>query len=431
MSFLDTVKARIGNDVYLRLEEEAEKEVAVAKGMPLRGAHNEKKYYQPRHLLPTLLGECKLFQDKGLLILPNEVVTILFRCKLLAACGTRQEYDQLSGGNGWLNVQWSQKGQDLQTLIQQSFERLQSDIRDRELITRLTSYVSSPPVDSGSVQSFFDYLFKSLGAALEAFVADERLASAFLEPGKHDLTEATEFFQAPSIGYRCKGSREYCRWISTHWLRTFLNLLRVGSFVHPGQIVFAESAVKIEAPRGPVFLGDYATGCFLWDQDTKESWAKIPDGALFLSFGYRHLASIWLDKRTFPLLTQFVVDHKKIFDCLKNPWSEINTGGVAPTLDLLSSAVQIPDLGAKVLLIYTCLEHLFVPEGTKSNQKLYIIGGLKALKPSLLPWFDELYRLRCDYAHRGFVIRNERTIGLVKDSAKNAMVLLTAKLSVA
>ena len=265
---------------------------------------------------------------------------------------------------------------------------------------------------------------------MEAFVAAERLASAFLEPGKHDLTEATEFFQAPSIGHRCRGSREYCRWISTHWLRTFLNLLRVGSFVHPGHIQFGGWDVKIEAPTGPVFLGDHAIGCFAWNEDTKESWAKIPDGALFLSFGHRHLASMQLDKRTFPLLTQFVVDHKGVFDCLRNPWSEMNTGGVAPTLDLLSSAVQIPDLGAKVLLIYTCLEHLFVPEGTKGNQKLYIIGGLKALKPSLLPWFDELYKLRCDYAHRGFVIRDDRTLGLARASVKNAMALLTAKLSV-
>ena len=68
---------------------------------------------------------------------------------------------------------------------------------------------------------------------------------------------------------------------------------------------------------------------------------------------------------------------------------------------------------------------------TKANQKLYIIGGLKALKPSLVRWFDELYKLRCDYAHRGFVIRDERTVGLLRTSVKNAMVLLTAKLSVA
>src|SRR5262249_25943783 len=152
---------------------------------------------------------------------------------------------------------------------------------------------------------------------------------------------------------------------------------------------------------------------------------------LFLSFGYRHLASISLDNRTFPPLTRFMVDHKTVFDCLENPWSEMNTGGVAPTLDLLSSAVQIPDLRAKILLICTCLQHLFVPEGTKGNQKVYIIGGLKALKPSLVPWFDELYKLRCEYAHRGFVIRDDRTIGLARTSVRNAMVLLSAKLSVA
>ncbi|MGC1902241.1 MAG: hypothetical protein WA715_00305, partial [Candidatus Acidiferrum sp.] len=81
--------------------------------------------------------------------------------------------------------------------------------------------------------------------------------------------------------------------------------------------------------------------------------------------------------------------HKVIFDNLKNPWTLKNVSEVAPTLDILSSATQIPDLGAKILLIYTCLEHLFVPSNTGAESSKYIIGGLNALNRTLVPWFEE------------------------------------------
>jgi hypothetical protein len=55
---------------------------------------------------------------------------------------------------------------------------------------------------------------------------------------------------------------------------------------------------------------------------------------------------------------------------------------------------------------------------------------LKALKPQLIPWFNQLYSQRCDYAHKGFVIADDRTSSLVSDSIKNVMSLLAAKLSV-
>jgi hypothetical protein len=98
--------------------------------------------------------------------------------------------------------------------------------------------------------------------------------------------------------------------------------------------------------------------------------------------------------------------------------------------DILSSATQIPDLGAKILQIYCCLEHLFVPENTGAENKKYMIGGLKALKPQLSPWFDRLYLQRCEYAHQGFVLRTNETLGLITESMNNVMSLLVAKLSV-
>jgi hypothetical protein len=139
---------------------------------------------------------------------------------------------------------------------------------------------------------------------------------------------------------------------------------------------------------------------------------------------------MWLDIRNFSKVKRFMLDHRAIFDHLKNPWNATNTGDVAPTLDILSSATQIPDLGAKILLIYCCLEHLFVPEQAGAENKKYIIGGLKALKPQLSSWFDKLYQQRCEYAHKGFVLRTDETWKLISDSMTNVMSLLVAKLSV-
>ena len=55
---------------------------------------------------------------------------------------------------------------------------------------------------------------------------------------------------------------------------------------------------------------------------------------------------------------------------------------------------------------------------------------MNALAPQLLSWFDRLYDLRCDYAHKGFVLRDDGTMALIMDSMKNVMALLVAKLSV-
>jgi hypothetical protein len=186
----------------------------------------------------------------------------------------------------------------------------------------------------------------------------------------------------------------------------------------------------MRAPTYPVFLGDHSVGALKWDEDKRESWAKIPDGCLFLSFGYRGLADMCLDLRTFSKVEQFMYDHRAIFSCLKNPWNARSIRDVAPALDILSSATQIPDLGAKILLVYCCLEHLFVPRHAFTENKKYIVGGMNALGPQLLPWFDRLYNLRCAYAHKGFVLKDQETMGLVADSMKNVMTLLVAKLSV-
>ena len=103
------------------------------------------------------------------------------------------------------------------------------------------------------------------------------------------------------------------------------------------------------APTFPVFLGTHSHGCFCWDEDKKEPWLKIPDGCLWRSFGYRGISKIWLDSRTFEGIEKFLLEHKNIFNLLRNPWDKRYLNDIAPTLDILGSATQIPDLGAKVL----------------------------------------------------------------------------------
>jgi len=437
MAFLDTVRNKIGSEHWAELERVAEKEVARAMGMPLLDADKKENFYQQSLLLGELLGECDLFERAGLRILPTDVVNILFKCKLLRATNGEREYFQRSGGHSLFKTSgplpsWSERSEPLDVLIDRYFNSLEKEIVERTLLTRVSSF-SSVSSDSDP-QGFFQRLFSALALPFVSFFDDDyHLVEKHkrFEPRllSYDPAAATRFFTAPSLGYKASGSRVYCFWHASILLRTFLNLLRIASYVYPGQRDFGRD-VNMCAPTFPVFLGEHATGALQWQEDAKESWAKIPDGCLFLSFGYRGLSNMWLDLRTFPRLEKFICNHKVILNSLKNPWNPKNIMDIAPILDILSSATQIPDLGAKVLLIYCCLEHLFVPVNAYTENKKYIIGGMNALSPELLPWFNNLYNLRCSYAHKGFVLRDDQTMILIAESMKNVMKLLVGKLSV-
>jgi|HubBroStandDraft_4_1064222.scaffolds.fasta_scaffold86722_1 hypothetical protein len=437
MSFLDTIKAKVGAETYRHIENVADKEVALAMEMPLRDQYHQEKYYQPRVLLGELLSDFELFERVGLKIAPFDVVDILFKCKLLRASQTQHEFGQRCGGlfpilvDPALVVRWEEKAEGLDAVVDRHITQLEAAIKERVLLAPISSFTGLK--GDAQPRAFFENLFVDAGPPFECFFEDDQLIEKhrLLEPGlpSYGAKQAEEFFSAPSLGFRSTGSRNYCFWYSTAWLRTFLNLLRIGAYIYPGQIEFGMSDIKMMPPTFPVFLGEHAGEALRWDEDKRESWAKIPDGCLFRSFGYRGLAKSWFDRRTFPGLVKFFQSHKRILECLKNPWNSRSIRDVAPALDILSSATQIPDVGAKILLIYCCLEHLFVPKKAKTENTKYIVGAMNALAPDLLTWFDNLYDLRCDYAHKGFVLRDDRTLGLVMDSVKNAMALLLAKLS--
>jgi hypothetical protein len=435
MSFIDSIKAKIGGGRYGHFHAEAEKEVALAMQMELKDKFDQDQYYSPRLLLREFQADYEHFRKVGLEILPLDLFLVLFRCKLLRASQSEKEFQQRSDrpiffANNAMRPQWADKAVPFDALENKYVNGLETDIRERTLI----SPINSLNPDQGSMdrqQSFFEDLFHTLAIPMVIFLQDLIERHKRSEPGlrAYELETAKKFFSAPSLGYTTTGTETYCFWLGTVWLRTFLNMLRIACFINPGQIDFSLNA-KMEPPTFPVFLGRHAQGMYQWQEDKKESWEKLPDGSLFRSWGFRGLSNMWLDQRNCPATKQFMLDHICIFAHLKNPWSDKSARDVAPVLDILSSATQIPDLGAKLLLIYCCLEHLFVPSQVGADNRKYIIGGLNAIKPGLATWFRDLYDLRCEYAHKGFVLRTDRTLALIRDSMKNVMTLLAAKLSV-
>ena len=310
---------------------------------------------------------------------------------------------------------------------------LESDIQERTLIEPVNSLNTNRP-GAGQQEEFFEDLFQALSAPMvsSAIADDLTVEHKRREPGliSYELESAKNFVSFPSLGYVAAGTSSYCFWYGAAWLRTFLNMLRVAGFVNPGQVDFFLNA-KMEPPTFPVFLGRHAQGSYQWGEDQKEPWQKLPDGCLFRSWGFRGRYRIChLSHRNFGAIKRFVLRHKSIFEHLKSPWSDRSTKEVAPVLDILSSSTQIPDLGAKLLLIYCCLEHIFVPSQAGSENSKYIIGGLNALKPSLSTWFTDLYRQRNEYAHKGFVLRTDKTLALIRESMSNIIALLDAKLSI-
>src|SRR5437667_388147 len=85
MSYLDTIKTQIGQDRFERLEKEAEKELSLALNMPLKNQYGDKQYYRKRVLIGELFDDCQFFDEKGLGILPIDLVDAMFRGKLLFA----------------------------------------------------------------------------------------------------------------------------------------------------------------------------------------------------------------------------------------------------------------------------------------------------------------------------------------------------------
>jgi hypothetical protein len=429
----NSLKEEVGESIYARLNGEAEKEVARALQMPLIDQHRKEQYYRPRYLLSDLITECELFKEIGLKFSPLDVVSILFGSKLLFAVKNKKEFDQRFGGGFIFSESefvfvWEERANGIDAVISDHLERLDNTITEKTLITEISHFNTH----SGDPKKFLENLFIKLDLPFVCFFDDDTLIKKHkeLEPGlkDHTLSGAKSFFCSPSIGFTSIGSSRYVYLYASAFMRTFLNLLRIAGFMYKPQMDFGQSNVEFTAPKAPVILGTHSSGCFCWEEDTKKPWEKIPDGCLFQSFGYRGLSKMWLDERSFGGMEKFFLENKIVLDRLENPWTAQNINDVIPSVDILSSVTQIPDLGAKILLIYCCLEHLFVPKNISKDNTKYIIGGINAIRPGLLPWFKRLYGMRCDYAHKGFIQKIDEARKLIFESIGNTMSLLAAKL---
>jgi hypothetical protein len=148
MSFLGTIKARGGNDAFLHIEEEAEKEVALAMQMPLQDKYYQDKYYTPRFVAGELLKEFELFESAGLKISPTDLVKILFKCKLLFASQTEKEFGQRGGGlfpmlsDSAAVVRWSERAGDINAIIERHVNQLEAGIAERILLAHVSSFTA-------------------------------------------------------------------------------------------------------------------------------------------------------------------------------------------------------------------------------------------------------------------------------------------------
>lgn len=435
-----SVREQIGEEMYKTLEVEAEKEVALAMRLELQNKYREDRYYTRRQLLTTLLKEHQSFQEKGLKISPLDVVNIIFEAKLLYAVKDEKEYDQRKGG-GHLFAEapfifrLTEKNKPVEEVINTHLNGLAKTVKQRTLITQIYNFNVNPHIDwGGSANAFFKGLFEKINVPAHAFFDEPDLVERqkqWPKEGMHPYygDDPKRFFTSPSFGYTTTGTVAHAYLYAAAQQRVFFNMLRIAGYIYPGQVDFGMGKVQMMAPTTSYFLAPGAMGGgYDWDQDTQRPWEKIPDGCLFLSFGYRGLSNLWLDSRTFGAIEKFFTENVVILKKLENPWSDSSINDIEPALDILSSATQMPDLGAKILQIYCCLEHLFVPKHVKKDNVKYIIGAVNALRPEFLEWFNRLYELRCGYAHKGFVLRTEKTRGLVNESMKNTLILLTTKL---
>ncbi len=435
MSYLNTIRNQIGQVRFERLEKEADKELSLALSTPLKNQYGDKQYYRKRILIGELFDDCHFFDEKGLRILPTDLVDAIFRAKLLFASQDEASFLQRSGeGSSALGI-WRHKPPKISEAVEAFFGWIKDEIKERTLLTQISSFVglgkSDSRRDEKAIQTFFEQLFKKLGVPFVAFVNQEALMDKYkrMQPGLREYTkkQCQEYFYAPSIGFTVTGSESYCYLHAASWLRAFLQLLRIAGFVYAPQID-SHTDVSFLPPKGSVWLGSHTEAAYSWLEGAFESWRKSPDGNLFVSFGYRRLSNMWLDNRTFRRIESFVLENRKILESMEHPWKQKTLKDVIPTLDLLNSVTQLPDDGAKLLLLYCCLEHLFVPPNKVHGNRKLIEDGIKALRPDLLKWFDKLYGHRCAYAHKGFLDSGEQTRGVMIESLRNVLALIIAKL---
>lgn len=421
-----SLKEKIGEQLFATLVQTAEEEVQAALASP-KNVQSTNKYNSRWWLLSKLLKECEQFEDMQLPITPLDVVSVLFHAKLLFAAGSEQEYIQRTGGASTWDItfqfKWAEREKSIDQVIDAHLGMLGASVARRILVSEIKHVATG----EGDASEFFTVLFFQKELPFALFLDDAYVVEKYklIRPGlpSYSQSDAKRFFYAPSFGVTVTGSPGYVFLRGSALLRTFLSMLRIAAFIHKPQIDFGYQINDNLALTTPVIAGTDTAGEYYWDQHANHPWEKFPDGSLFLSDGYRGISKMWLDKRSFPGIDAFFSEHRSIFYNLNNPWKPDNVHELIPAIELLSTATQMLDLGAKFLLIYSALQHLFHANDNAAN----IAEGIRKLKPELLPWFENFNGARLLYMDKGYMVMDDEAMVLVYESMKNAFDLLAAK----
>jgi hypothetical protein len=317
------IKQKIGEEVFSRLDKEADTEVGLALQMPLVDQYRKEKWYYQRYLIPDLLEECELFEKLELKFSPMDIINVLFRCKLAFAVQTENDYYRRIPGHSYVDeysflIKWAEKANGIDSVIDQYLERMQDFISDKTLLAEISQFNYKSVDPNASPTEFFEQLFKKLSLPFVVFFDDDILLTKYKIADPHSrshlLPDAKKYFLSPSIGFTSSGTSMYVQLYASAWLRTFLNMLRIGGFIYKPQIDFGWPEIGFSPPTTPVFLGSHSYGVWSWNEDAKMPWQKSPDGCLFLSFGYRGLSNMWLDARAYGGIEKFMLENKIIFD---------------------------------------------------------------------------------------------------------------------
>ncbi len=428
MDFYKQLIERIGDENFRDFLEYADKEVARAKSFLLNNKNSKKLYFYPSYY-NQFVELSWLLEERELRVAPSDIVYTLFNCKMLFAVRSKEEYLRAIGGTDYEEprffIPWDEKVGGFENVMSKYLDRLGDSIRDRTMVIRISSFIG----DKKEVQEFFDHLFIDLKWPYSAYIDDVKIKELHGQELEYMGGEdRSKFFDSPSIGFTCFDSTYFfAYWSCLAYLRTFVNLLKIASFLAPESLSFCELELMVTPPKNPRFLGSEGDSFFHWDEDKKKPWEKIPDGDLWNSYGRRKILKTNF-KNNFSHFSAFFAVNRELISMMRGHWAPFVREEIISVLDILSSVVQIQDLGAKVLLIYCCLEHLFVPNGRDAHNRKYIEGGINALNPALLEWFDRLYVFRCDYAHKGFIQNSEDVLALIFESIENVLELTNLKL---
>jgi len=261
MTYLEKIKKTIGEEIFTALEKEADAEVGRNVRYPLQNKWGQDIWYSPT--ISSVDNVIKYtdyfykFEELLLKISPLDIINILYRCKLIFAFQTDQEYQRKNSSIIWadeitFSISWKLKEKGVDSLIEDYFERLKTFERTRYLVAATCSF---DDLDS-NVQHVFKKLFDDLNLPYYCFFQVPEMRKAETElvnKYNYDDKDLQRYFGDKSFGYKEFGSSLYIYWKGIINLRNFLNLIRIKGIIYPPQVDFGQENIKILPPISPIF----------------------------------------------------------------------------------------------------------------------------------------------------------------------------------